>query len=185
MPIYITTGKRNRGPDMWNSQPATTEHFDLERHRDGRGPDRAAFKSPACPTSRSKACGWKTSASSAKAAAPTNRRRIACRRNWATVIRNPATLGRMPAYGVFARHVKDLELANIQFEFQEATDLRPAIVCEDVNGLEIDNFKAPVGRRRPGVRVQRRDRPHSSQFADAGKEISHHHETGFKSVSAT
>ena len=53
----------------------------------------------------------------------------------------PRRVGTMPAYGVFARHVRDLELANVRLGF-ENEDLRPAIVCVDVNGLEIDNFKA-------------------------------------------
>jgi polygalacturonase len=48
-----------------------------------------------------------------------------------------------PAYGLFARHVKDLELANINFSFAKE-DFRPAIQCVDVNGLEIDNFKAQL-----------------------------------------
>ena len=47
----------------------------------------------------------------------------------------------MPAYGVFARHVKGLELANFNLSFK-TNDFRPAIICADVNGLEIDNFKA-------------------------------------------
>jgi len=51
----------------------------------------------------------------------------------------------MPAYGLFARHVKDLELANINFSFLKE-DYRPAIECVDVNGLEIDNFKAQLGK---------------------------------------
>jgi hypothetical protein len=49
----------------------------------------------------------------------------------------------MPAYGLFARHVKELELANINFGFM-TNDFRPAIECVDVNGLEIDNFKAQL-----------------------------------------
>ena len=49
----------------------------------------------------------------------------------------------MPAYGLFARHVKDLELANINVSFM-TNDFRPAIQCIDVNGLEIDNFKAQL-----------------------------------------
>jgi polygalacturonase len=53
--------------------------------------------------------------------------------------RNNAT----PAYGLFARHVKDLELANINFSFLK-DDFRPAIECVDVAGLEIDNFKAQL-----------------------------------------
>jgi hypothetical protein len=48
-----------------------------------------------------------------------------------------------PAYGVIARHVHGLELANIHLSF-ENEDLRPAIICSDVDGLEIDNFKAQV-----------------------------------------
>ncbi len=55
----------------------------------------------------------------------------------------PEPRGTMPAYGVFARHVKDLELANFNLSFK-TNDLRPAIVCADVNKLEIDNFKAQV-----------------------------------------
>jgi polygalacturonase len=55
----------------------------------------------------------------------------------------PEPGGGMPAYGLFARHVKDLELANINFSFAKE-DLRPAIECTDVSGLEIDNFKAQL-----------------------------------------
>jgi polygalacturonase len=52
----------------------------------------------------------------------------------------PTGLGVMPAYGLFARHVSGLELANINFSFAN-DDLRPAMACSDVSGLEIDNFK--------------------------------------------
>lgn len=59
----------------------------------------------------------------------------------------PSRVGTMPAYGVFARHVKGLELANINVSF-ETNDFRPAMVCSDVDGLEVDNFKAQLA---PGV----------------------------------
>jgi polygalacturonase len=55
----------------------------------------------------------------------------------------PEPRGNMPAYGLFARHVKGLELANFNFSFK-TNDFRPAITCADVNGLQIDNFKAQV-----------------------------------------
>lgn len=55
----------------------------------------------------------------------------------------PEKLGTLPAYGIFARHVHDLELANIQVNFQ-TNDLRPAAMFADVHGLEIDNFKPQV-----------------------------------------
>ena len=56
---------------------------------------------------------------------------------------DPGREGTMPAYGIFARHVKGLELANINLSFK-TNDFRPAIICADVNKLEIDNFKAQV-----------------------------------------
>jgi hypothetical protein len=55
----------------------------------------------------------------------------------------PEPRGVMPAYGLFARHVKGLEMANFNLSFK-TNDFRPAIICSDVNGLEIDNFKAQV-----------------------------------------
>ena len=53
----------------------------------------------------------------------------------------PRKLGTLPAYGVYARHARDLELANVRLSV-EKEDLRPAMVCVDVDGLEVDNFKA-------------------------------------------
>lgn len=60
-------------------------------------------------------------------------------------------LGTMPAYGLFARHVRGLEARDIRFNF-EKPDLRPAIVCDDVDGLEIDDLKAQTAE---GVRAAR------------------------------
>jgi len=56
----------------------------------------------------------------------------------------PEAVSTMPAYGIFARHVSGLELANIRLGV-EKEDLRPAMICEDINGLDIDNFKAEIG----------------------------------------
>ena len=60
----------------------------------------------------------------------------------------PSRLGTMPAYGLYARHVRGLELANITVGF-EKFDLRPPMACLDVDGLEIDNFKGQVMRGVP------------------------------------
>jgi polygalacturonase len=57
----------------------------------------------------------------------------------------PRKLGTLPAYGVFARHVKGLELANITVNFI-TNDLRPAASFADIQGLEIDNFKPRVAQ---------------------------------------
>jgi polygalacturonase len=63
----------------------------------------------------------------------------------------PSRLGVMPAYGLYARHVRGLELADISVGF-EKFDLRPAMACLDVDGLEIDNFKAQLMRGVPAVK---------------------------------
>ena len=58
-----------------------------------------------------------------------------------------------PAFGLFARHVKDLELQNIRFSFVEE-DHRPAMVCDDVDGLEIDDFKSQAAENVPLVKFE-------------------------------
>jgi len=55
----------------------------------------------------------------------------------------PGKIGTLPAYGIFARHVKDLALANITVNFI-TNDLRSAASFADVHGLEIDNFKSQL-----------------------------------------
>ena len=55
----------------------------------------------------------------------------------------PGHLGTLPAYGIYARHVRDLELANIQVSFL-TNDLRPAAMFVDVQGLDMDTFKPQV-----------------------------------------
>ncbi len=49
--------------------------------------------------------------------------------------------GRRPAYGLYARHVKGLTLDNISFQF-DTPDVRPALVCDDVESLRIEGFSA-------------------------------------------
>jgi polygalacturonase len=44
--------------------------------------------------------------------------------------------GKLPAYGFYCRHVKGLSLRNIETGFLE-DDQRPALVCDDVEGLEL------------------------------------------------
>ena len=55
----------------------------------------------------------------------------------------PGKIGTLPAYGIYARHAKGLELTNIHLNFDKA-DLRPAAAFTDVDGLEIDNLKPQV-----------------------------------------
>ncbi len=62
----------------------------------------------------------------------------------------PDKLGTLPAYGIFARHVRNLELANITVNFA-TNDFRPAAYFADIQGLEIDNFKPQLTRGVPAA----------------------------------
>ena len=62
----------------------------------------------------------------------------------------PGKLGTLPAYGIYARHARDLELANISVNFAE-NDLRPAAAFRDIQGLEIDNLKPQVAAGVPAA----------------------------------
>jgi len=48
---------------------------------------------------------------------------------------------KLPAYGLYARHTRDLRLENVTFDFA-GQELRPALVCDDVQDLELSNFRA-------------------------------------------
>ncbi len=48
----------------------------------------------------------------------------------------------VPAYGIWARHVKGLKLNNISFSL-DGNDLRPAFVCEDGEDIQLNNWKIP------------------------------------------
>jgi polygalacturonase len=51
--------------------------------------------------------------------------------------------GPLPAYGFYARHVNGLTMRNIQLSY-DTPDLRPALVCDDVDDLRLDSFVAAV-----------------------------------------
>lgn len=52
--------------------------------------------------------------------------------------------GALPAYGLYCRHVEGLRLENLDFVLESA-DSRPALVFDDVRGLDLDGFS----ERRP------------------------------------
>ncbi|MDP2996019.1 MAG: glycoside hydrolase family 28 protein [Bryobacterales bacterium] len=61
--------------------------------------------------------------------------------------------GRLPSYGLYCRHVKDLRLRGIEFG-AAAGEARPAIVCDDVKSLDIDGLRAaPVSSGQPVVKL--------------------------------
>ena len=52
----------------------------------------------------------------------------------ATKMHNP-----LPSYGFYCRHVKGVRFRNINVRCEES-DERPALICDDVEGLEVDRF---------------------------------------------
>ncbi|HTL30596.1 MAG TPA: glycoside hydrolase family 28 protein [Tepidisphaeraceae bacterium] len=53
----------------------------------------------------------------------------------------PSMFGEMPAYGFYLRHVRGIELIDVKLSY-EKTDLRPAIVLDDVKEIELARVKA-------------------------------------------
>ncbi|HEY2082032.1 MAG TPA: glycoside hydrolase family 28 protein [Verrucomicrobiae bacterium] len=137
--IYVTTGKRNRGPDV--KEPSRMRNVLISNvTADGVSTNSGIqiFGLPEQPVEglrleniRLICKGGGTEEQGKKMPAELN-------------TGYPEPRGVMPAYGVFARHVRGLELANINLNV-EKEDKRPAMVCSDVDGLEVDNFKAQVG----------------------------------------
>jgi hypothetical protein len=48
----------------------------------------------------------------------------------------------IPAYGVWARHVKGLKLKNVTFRLKN-NDLRPVFICEDGKDIELSGWNVP------------------------------------------
>ncbi|HEX7575690.1 MAG TPA: hypothetical protein VF360_04870, partial [Candidatus Methanoperedens sp.] len=49
--------------------------------------------------------------------------------------------GKLPAYGFYCRHVENLTFNDVELDFIEP-DARPAIICDDIIGLELYKIKA-------------------------------------------
>lgn len=64
----------------------------------------------------------------------------------------PALIGINPAFGIFARHVDDLQLNNINF-YTKREDKRPVAIFENVNGLRVDGFDAPAVKSITPIRL--------------------------------
>lgn len=57
--------------------------------------------------------------------------------------------GNLPAYGFFIWHAKDISFDNIQLRFAK-DDSRPAIYCDDVNGLRVNGLSADISDNADG-----------------------------------
>ncbi len=61
---------------------------------------------------------------------------------------NGLIFGDLPAYGFYIRHAKNVTLDNVQLRFLEEEE-RPALICDDVEQLEIKGLKAQANRQSP------------------------------------
>ena len=57
----------------------------------------------------------------------------------------PSMFGEIPAYGFFIRHVKGIELNNVEVSYVKE-ELRPAFVLNDVNGADFFHVKAQLSK---------------------------------------
>lgn len=55
----------------------------------------------------------------------------------------PTMFGDLPATGIYARHVKNLELTNVEIA-TESADARSAFYLDDVNGADFFRLKLPA-----------------------------------------
>ena len=138
--IYITTGKRNRAPSV-----ATNSRIKniLISNVIADGVDKmSGIQIMGLPEQPVEGIRLENIRFTSKGGGTTNDAAITPK-ELGTGYPEPGKMGTLPAYGLYARHVKDLELANIHLNFS-ASDARPAVMFADIDGLEIDNLKPQV-----------------------------------------
>jgi polygalacturonase len=147
-PIYITTGKRNRGPDVTTPSRAANI-FISNVNATGIDPmsgiQLTGMPKQPLENIRLENIHLIFKGGGTKADA------LRLPRELDTDYPEPSRLGVMPAYGLYARHIRGLELANVSVGVEQL-DFRPAMACLDVDGLEIDNFKAQLTRGVPAAK---------------------------------
>jgi hypothetical protein len=58
--------------------------------------------------------------------------------------------GELPAWGFYIRHAEGIKMKNVKISYLKE-DFRPALVLDDVKGIEMSNFKIPTAREMPVV----------------------------------
>jgi polygalacturonase len=138
--IYITTGKRDRTPDLTtNSQARNILISNVIADGVGKMSGIQIMGLPEQPIQGVRLDGIRLISSGGGTAEDA----AIQPRELGAGYPEPSRIGTLPAYGIYARHVQDLQLANITTSF-ETNDLRTPIICSDVNGLQIDNVRPQV-----------------------------------------
>ncbi len=63
------------------------------------------------------------------------------------------TFGVLPAYGLWLRHARGITVRDLRLELAGA-DSRPAVVCDDVEDVELRGLRAPMSGAEPLVRLR-------------------------------
>jgi hypothetical protein len=64
------------------------------------------------------------------------------------------TFGVLPAYGLYLRHVRGVSLRDVHLDLANE-DLRSALICDDVEDLDLSGFRAPVFGSEPLIQLHR------------------------------
>src|ERR1035437_6117329 len=135
--IYVTTGKRNRTPNLTTNSRGRNI---LISNVIADGVDKmSGIQIMGLPEQLVEGVRLENIRLTSKGGGTTNDAAINPK-ELGTGYPEPRGMGTLPAYGIFARHVSDLELANISVNYQ-TKDYRPAAYFSDIQSLEIDNFK--------------------------------------------
>jgi polygalacturonase len=62
--------------------------------------------------------------------------------------------GTLPAYGFYIRHVRNMDMRNIHLDYAQS-ELRPALVCEDVTHLNLSGLRAHISPEAPSFIILR------------------------------
>jgi hypothetical protein len=62
----------------------------------------------------------------------------------------PEKFGVLPAYGFFIRHVKNIQLNNVEVSYL-GKETRSAIILDDVKGVELNRVKVQTVKNRPSI----------------------------------
>jgi polygalacturonase len=139
-PIYVTLGRRNRGPKattkMGNAQNILISNISVTGADSLSGIQITG--TPGYPVKNVKLSNisiqYKGGGTLQQAAKPFPE----LERGYP----EPFLLGVNPAYGIFIRHAEGVELDHVTFTTLKP-DARPAIIADDVDGLEINYLKVP------------------------------------------
>ncbi len=147
-PIYLTTGERNRGPDV--TAPSRMRNIFISNIIATGIDPMSGIQLNGMPEQPLESIHLENIHLFFKGGG-TRADAVRLPRELGTDYPEPSRLGIMPAYGLYARHVRGLALANVSVGFEQL-DARPPIACLDVDGLDIDNFKAQLMRGVPAAK---------------------------------